>query len=113
MASLTTDLDRVRLLIGDTDVTDPILSDVEVNTCIDNRQIYDSRTEAWLTNVYAAAADAAAACAAHFARQFNFAEDAQRFDRAQKHAHYLALERNLRSRAGCTFVDVLDTEAET
>lgn len=96
--AISTDLDRVRLLIGDTDTDDPILSDDEVENCIDYRQI--STVDGDITNVPAAAADAAAAIAAKFAREFNFAEDGQRFDRAQKYAHYVALEQSLRSRAG-------------
>jgi hypothetical protein len=94
-----TDLDHVRLLVGDTDVDDAILSDDEITAFIEYRQITNSDDED-VTNIPAAAADAAAAIAAKFARQFNFAEDGQRFDRAQKYAHYVGLEQSLRRRAG-------------
>ena len=96
--AISTDLDRVRLLIGDTDVNDPILSDDEIGSFVDYRQIETEDGD--VANIPAAAADAAAACAAKFARDFNFAEDSQRFDRAQKYAHYVALEQSLRSRSG-------------
>lgn len=98
--AISTDLDRVRLLIGDTDVDDPILSDDEVTTCIEYRQMDVVDSDTTVANLPAAAADAAAAIAAKFAREFNFAEDGQRFDRAQKYAHYIALEQSLRRRAG-------------
>lgn len=99
MAPITTDLERVRLLIGDTDETDPLLSDDEVLAAIAYRQIENSDGD-FVANIPAAAADAAAAIAAKFARDFSFAEDGQRFDRAQRVGHYLALEASLRRRAG-------------
>lgn len=98
--TISTDRDRVRLLIGDTDIDDPLLYDDEIEVCVNGRQVYDATTEAMVTNIPAAAADAAAAIAARFARKFDFAEDGQRFDVSKQHAHYLALERTLRSRAG-------------
>lgn len=107
--AISTDLDRVRLLIGDTDTDDPLLSDDEVTTFIDYRQL--TTDDGDVTNIPAAAADAANAIAAQFAREFNFAEDGQRFDRAQKYAHYVALADSLRSRAGG--VGSFDYQAES
>lgn len=109
---ISTNLDRVRLLIGDTDATDPLLSDNEVETCVAYRT-YESDTLGTVVNLPAAAADAAAAIAAKFGREFNFAEDTQRFDRAQKVSHYLALEESLRRRSGGEAVSVGGTATTT
>lgn len=97
--SITTDRDRVRLLIGDTDEADPLIYDDEIQAFCDYRQVEDTDGES-VTNIPAAAADAAGAIAAKFARKFSFSEDGQRFDVAQQHGHYLALEATLRRRAG-------------
>ncbi len=97
---ITTNLSRVRLLTGDTNATDPLLTDDEVNFLIAARTDLDVTPAT--VNVPAAAADAAAAIAAKFSRNFNFAEDGQRFDVAQRVSHYLALEMSLRRRAGGT-----------
>lgn len=94
-----TDRNSVRLMVGDTDVSDQLLADDDVDSFIDSRVIENEDGDE-VTNLPAAAADAASAIAAKFAREFNFAEDSQRFDRAQKYAHYVALEQSLRSRAG-------------
>lgn len=102
--AITTDLDRVRLMIGDTEDTDPLLSDDEVGVFIDYRTDDDD-----LVNLYAAAADACSAIAAKFARKFNFAEDTQRFDVAQRHSHYLAMEQNLRNLSGGVSVPITGT----
>src|SRR5688500_3172391 len=98
--TLTTDRDKVRLLIGDTDEDDPLLYDDEVDACLAQRIHVDSGTGGTTYNVIAAAADAAGAISAKFARQFNFGEDGQRFDRAQRVGHYQALEQSLRRRQG-------------
>lgn len=93
------DLDDVRLLIGDTEPTDLLLEDAEITTLLAERT---STAEDGTTyvNVPAAAADAAGAIAAKFARHFSFAEDGQQFSVAQRVGHYLALETKLRARAG-------------
>lgn len=96
---ITTNLDRVRLLIGDTNEADPLLYDDEVEACLTYRT-YVNTEGGTIINVPAAAADAADAIAAKFAREFNFAEDGQRFDRSQKVGHYMALANSLRRRAG-------------
>lgn len=103
---ISTDRDRVRLLIGDTVVTDALLSDEEVSSLILYRTILDSDGGTVGVNIPAAAADAAGAIAAKYARQFDFAEDGQRFDRAQRVSHYLSLERELRNRAGGVAVSI-------
>ena len=98
-------LDRVRLLIGDTDSADPQLTDSEVNNFIDERSLVDSGSTVGV-NLVAAAADAAGAIAAEYARQFNFSEDGQNFSVSQRYSHYSALERQLRRRAGGASVAV-------
>lgn len=98
---IETDKDRVRLLIGDTDEADPQLSDDELKNLIAYNKIENGDGDL-VTNIPAAAADACAAIAAKYSRTFNFAEDGQRFDRAQRLSHYLALESSLRRRAGGT-----------
>lgn len=93
--------DKVRLLVGDTDTGDQILSDSEINDFIAIRSTVDATTGGTTAvNIPAAGADAAGAIAAKYARHFNFAEDNQRFDRAQRVSHYLALAKELRRRSG-------------
>jgi len=99
------DRDRVRLAVGDTDATDPILTDDEVDDFLAQRYVVDT-TGGTTYNVVAAAADCAGAIAAKYARDFSFAEDGQRFDRAQRVGHYQALERQLRARQGGASVQV-------
>src|SRR5687767_11036656 len=91
--------DQIRLLIGDTDVDDQLLADAQVDEFLAHRSV--TTTAGSITyNVIAAAADCAGAIAAKYAREFNFAEDNQRFDRAQRVGHYQALEKTLRNRSG-------------
>lgn len=99
--TLTTNRDKVRMLIGDTDENDPLLYDDEVDACLAQRAVTDADAVGGTTyNVIAAAADCAGAIAAKFARQFNFSEDGQNFQRAQRVGHYLSLEQSLRKRQG-------------
>lgn len=93
-------LERVRLLVGDTDDADPQLTDDEINNFIDVRSVTDDTGGTVITNVPAAAADAAGAIAAQYAREFDFSEDSQNFQRAQRVGHYRALEDDLRNRSG-------------
>lgn len=97
--TLSTDRDKVRLLIGDTDSTDPLLYDDEVDACLAQRVVVTT-SGGTTYNLPAAAADACGAIAAKFARDFSFGEDGQRFDRAQRVGHYMALEQTLRARQG-------------
>jgi hypothetical protein len=102
---MPSDLDLIRLAVGDTDEADPLLLDDEIEALLSRRAV---TTTAGSTtyNVPAAAADAAGAIAAKYAREFNFAEDGQRFDRAQRVGHYLSLEQRLRARSGGVSVPV-------
>jgi hypothetical protein len=78
--TLSTDRDKVRLLIGDTDETDPLLYDDEVDALLAQR-VHVVTTGGTIYNLPAAAADACGAIAAKFARDFDFAEDGQNFSR--------------------------------
>jgi hypothetical protein len=98
--SIDNDSERVRLLIGDTNEDDPILYDDEIQECIDYRSLVDDSGGTTSVNVLAAAADAAGAAAAKYARDFDFSEDGQNFQRAQRVGHYMNLERELRNRSG-------------
>jgi hypothetical protein len=103
--TLTTDIDKVRLLCGDTNESDPLLYDDEITACLAQR-VFVSTTAGTVYNHVAAAADACGAIAAKFGRDFSFGEDGQRFDRAQRVGHYQALERSLRARQGGVSVPV-------
>jgi hypothetical protein len=93
-----TDIDDIRLLVGDTVSGDDLLEDAEYQALIDQRQI--STASGTVTNIAAAAADAAGAIAAKFGRDFDFSTDGQSFSRAQRVGHYMNLERELRNRSG-------------
>jgi hypothetical protein len=99
---ITTALDKVRLLIGDTDSTDPLLSDDEVNVQITN----------WPNNVEFAAANCAQQIAAKFARGFDFSSDGQTFNRSERVNHYTELARVLR-RKSVYSIPLLDTAGTT
>lgn len=94
------DRDKVRLLVGDTNDSDPLLTDDEIENFIEDRSVLGSSGGTVSVNVPAASADAAGAIAAKFARDFDFSEDGQQFSRAQRVGHYLSLERELRNRSG-------------
>lgn len=99
---ITSDLDLVRLEIGDTDVTpdsDALFSDEEIQVKIDYRTTVNSAGGTVVDHL-AAAADLCDILATRFARQFDFAEDGQRFNLSQRFAAYSARARDLRLRSG-------------
>lgn len=98
---MATDLDMVRLAVGDTDETDPLLLDDEIQALLD-KHATDS-----VVQVTAAAADAASAIAAKFARGYNFTTDGQSFNRSERVNHYTALAYDLRQRMGGNSVPVI------
>lgn len=99
--TLTTNRDKVRLLVGDTNENDPLLYDDEIDACLTQRAVTDADSVGGTAyNVIAAAADACGAIAAKYAREFSFSEDGQNFQRAQRVGHYLSLEQSLRKRQG-------------
>lgn len=106
-------LDRVRFALGDTDTSDPILSDAEIEGCLEDRAELDTTGGTVFVNIPAAAADAAEAVAAKYARNFDFAEDGQRFQVSQRVGHYQALARELRSRQGGQSVSLGGTATTT
>lgn len=92
--AITDDTDKVRLMIGDTDSTEWLLSDDEVDYFIAEN-----------SDLSVAAAAACEAIAAKFARGYNFSTDGQTFNRSERVEHYLQLAKNLdpanaRNRAG-------------
>ena len=82
--TLDTDLEKVRLRIGDTASTDPLLTDEEIGVFTAEQ-----------SSVRLAAAAAAEAIAAKFARGYNFKTDGQEFNRAERVKHYLDLAKAL------------------
>lgn len=84
----TNDIDKVRLMLGDTDCTDPLLSDNEINWLI-------SATE----EVTAAAAMGAKSIAGKFARKVSNTTGRVRKELSDLFDHYMALEKNLRDLA--------------
>jgi hypothetical protein len=99
-----TDLDTIRLLVGDTETGDAILEDADYQDFIARQQLQTSGGT--VTNINAAAADAAGAIAAKFARDYDFTTDGQTFSRSQRIGHYMNLERELRNRSGGVIVSV-------
>jgi len=87
-SALTTDKDKVRFYIGDTDQTNQLLQDEEINFLL---------TE--ITNVLLAAAYAAKAVAAKFSRQADKAVGDLRISLSQKAQTYMALAADLEKRA--------------
>lgn len=98
--AIDNDRERVRLMIGDTNEDDPLLYDDEVDHFIEARTLLNDEGGTVSVNLPAAAADAAGAVAAKYARQFDFSEDGQNFQRAQRVGHYIQLEQELRNRSG-------------
>jgi len=86
--SLATDKDKVRFYIGDTDQTDQLLQDEEINFLL---------TET--TNVLLAASRAAKAVAAKFSRQADKAVGDLRISLSQKAQAYTTLAADLEKRA--------------
>jgi len=87
-SSLTTDKDKVRFYIGDTDQTDQLLQDEELSFLL---------TE--MSNVLLAAAYAAKAIAAKFSRQADKAVGDLRISLSQKAQAYVSLAADLEKRA--------------
>lgn len=85
------DVEKVRLKVGDTDPADELLTDDEIAVHV----------TAWPDNVELAAANAAEAIAAKYARDYSFqTAEGQRFSRGERVAHYMDLSRTLRARGG-------------
>jgi hypothetical protein len=87
--AISTDLDRFRLLIGDTNSELPLLNDVEAQFFIDGRP----------GSVLAAAADACDALATRFAADYDVVLDGQQMDRSQMSKQFGERARELRGRA--------------
>lgn len=85
------DVELVRVKIGDNDPADELLSDGEIAVHL----------LAWPDNVELAAANAAEAIAAKFSRDYSFqTAEGQRFDRRERVLGYMELAKTLRARGG-------------
>lgn len=88
---ITTNLDRVRLLIGDVDSARPLLNDDEVEFFLTERE----------ENVYLAASDACEAIAARLAREPQaWSADGQAVTNGDRAKQYRDLARQLRRGVG-------------
>lgn len=86
--SIATDLAKVRLEIEDTDSTDALFTDEEINWFLADEG-----------SVLAAAARASEVAARKFARDFDWTADGDSVSRAGRAQHYATLAITLRSRA--------------
>ena len=84
---ISTDLAKVRLLIGDTDTADQQMTDEEINFFIDNEHI-----------IYMAAYRCALALVAHYARRVDKEMGDLKLLAAQRHRHYIRLAEQLLKR---------------
>jgi hypothetical protein len=87
-AAITTDLQKVRIELGDTDATDQLLQDEEINYFLGDT-----------STVLMAAARAADAIARKFARDFNWEADGQRVAKGDRAKEYRTLAQDLRKRS--------------
>lgn len=92
--------DTVRTMVGDPGSGGTILTDTQIDTFLTTYSVLDSSGGTTSVNIPRAAADCAGAIAAYWARDFDFSEDGQNFQRAQRVGHYLQLERDLLNRSG-------------
>jgi hypothetical protein len=88
--AITTNLDKVRLEIGDTEATSYLLSDDEINYFLTEES----------QNVLRAAFRACDALARKFARAYDFETDGQKFHRSQAFEAFSKAADALRKRAG-------------
>jgi len=96
---IITTLDKVRLLVGDTDPDAPLLNDDELDYFIDARA----------DDEHLAAADVAEALAARFARKPDFSADGQSVSRKQ-FDYYLKLAGELRQRSSAGGLKAVEVE---
>lgn len=85
--AITTALSKLRLTIGDTDSTNYVFNDDELNWFLSEES----------DNVPNSALRASYAAAAKYARAYDFETDGQKFWRSQQHAAWLALAKQLES----------------
>lgn len=91
---LDTDLEKVRLEIGDTDSSDPLFSDEEIN-----HKLTESSNDIILT-----ASSLCFILAARFSRQVSFSMDGQRVDLSDKAKMYKVMGEKLQARSGSGIV---------
>lgn len=87
--TISSTLDQVRVLIGDTDTDNALFPDDQLNWFLSENS----------DNVYLAAAAACDAVAAKFARAYDFETDGQSFKRSQQAQAFRAMADTFRQRA--------------
>jgi hypothetical protein len=95
--AITTARDKVRLAIGDTDASAPLVYDEELDVYL----------ASYSSNVLKTAAAVCDMLAVKFARYYDFDTDGQSFSRSQMSKQYAALAKELKNRA--TGIAALDT----
>lgn len=99
--SVGTDLERVRMKLGDTDSTSPLFTDEEINS-----QLGES------PDIVVATAELCDILARRFARAYDFAEDGQSFSRSQMSKQYAQLGKELRQRSAAGFSTLPTTRTD-
>lgn len=97
---MTSDLEKVRLEIGDTTSSAALFTDEEIQSKL-----------ATQTNVMLCAAELCDILATRFARDFDFTTDGQSFKRGSRSGMYAARAKTLRERAGGVSV-IVTTRAD-
>ena len=99
--AITSDLERVRLELGDTIEAQALFTDEEVQVKLDESE-----------DVVIATASLCDILARRFARAFDFAEDGQSFSRSQMSKAYAQLARDLRQRSALGFKTLPTTRTD-
>jgi len=98
---LESDLEKVRLEIGDTDSATELFSDAEIESKLGEA-----------ADILVATASLADILARRFARAFDFAEDGQSFSRSQMSKAYAQLAKDLRQRSAAGFASLPTTRTD-
>lgn len=98
---LESDLEKVRLEIGDTEVARELFSDAEITSKLNES-----------SDVLVATASLCDILSRRFARDFDFAEDGQSFSRSQMSKAYAQLAKDLRQRSAAGFTTLSTTRTD-
>lgn len=98
----STTLGKVRLQIQDTDASDALFTDAEVQVYLDLRA----------DNLLQTAADLCDVLAIRFSREFDFETDRQKFSRSQRQKMYAEMAVSLRARANGGVQSVPSTKVD-
>ena len=99
--AITTDIERIRLELGDTIEAEALYTDEELQVFLDREG-----------DVIGAATAACGALVRRFARAYDFETDGQRFSRSQMHKQFLATLSELTSRADRTVTTTPTTRVD-